>query len=60
MEGGDVPVKKKYRVLALNGWGDTEQWGEVTLDLTEDQAKQATERGELEYATKKDKEDNDG
>jgi hypothetical protein len=53
-------VKKKYRVLALNGWGDTQQGEEVTLDLTEDQAKQATERGELELATKKDKEDNDG
>jgi len=53
-------VKKKYRVLALNGWGDTEQWGEVTLDLTEDESKRAIERGELEPATKKDKEDNDG
>ena len=52
-------MKRKYRVLALNGWGDTEQGEEVTLDLSEDQSKQAIERGELELATKKEKESDD-
>ena len=62
MESELFPMTKvKYRVLALNGYGDHEQGDEVEIDLTADQEKQALELGFLEpvHKTKKKEEETD-